>query len=120
MRISDERRVTNCRDRDKVVELPSYVRSPARIITLLTDFGVGSPYVAQMKGVILSLNPHALLIDVTHGIGPQDIAAAAWVLRDVAESFPPGRSMWPSSTPASAARGDHLCRDRRASLHRAG
>jgi S-adenosyl-L-methionine hydrolase (adenosine-forming) len=64
--------------------------APRAIITLLTDFGVGSPYVAQMKGVILSLNPHALLIDVTHGIGPQDIAAAAWVLRDVAESFPPG------------------------------
>ena len=60
------------------------------IITLLTDFGVGSPYVAQMKGVMLSLNPHAALIDVTHSIPPQDIAQGAWVLADVAESFPPG------------------------------
>ena len=29
----------------------------ARIITLTTDFGAGSPYVAAMKGVILSINP---------------------------------------------------------------
>ena len=28
-----------------------------RIITLTTDFGVGSPYVAAMRGVILSINP---------------------------------------------------------------
>jgi S-adenosyl-L-methionine hydrolase (adenosine-forming) len=64
--------------------------TPRPIITLLTDFGVGSPYVAQMKGIILSLNPHAVLIDVTHAIAPQDIAAGAWALRDVAESFPLG------------------------------
>ena len=32
---------------------------PPAIITLTTDFGDGSRYVAAMKGVILSINPHA-------------------------------------------------------------
>ena len=34
-----------------------YQSMPAAIITLTTDFGRGSPYVAAMKGVILSINP---------------------------------------------------------------
>ena len=43
-----------------------------------------------MKGVILSWNPHATIIDVTHGIPPQDISAGAWTLAEVADSFPAG------------------------------
>ena len=84
------------------------------IITLLTDFGIGSPYVAQMKGVILSLNPAATIVDVTHGIPPQDIAQGAWTLAEVADSFPSGSihvavvdpgvgSAGKSSTPRSRA-----------------
>jgi S-adenosyl-L-methionine hydrolase (adenosine-forming) len=60
------------------------------VTTLTTDFGVGSPYVAAMKGVILSIDPGAVLIDVTHAIAPQDIRQAALVLAEVAERFPPG------------------------------
>lgn len=62
---------------------------PRPIITLTTDFGVGSPYVAQMKGVILSINPDAVLVDVTHGIGPQNIRQAALVLAEATGRFPP-------------------------------
>jgi S-adenosyl-L-methionine hydrolase (adenosine-forming) len=61
----------------------------ARIITLTTDFGVGSPYVAAMKGVILSINPAATLVDITHGIGPQDIRGGALVLAEMTPWFPP-------------------------------
>jgi S-adenosylmethionine hydrolase len=60
------------------------------IITLTTDFGIGSPYVAQMKGVILSLCPEAGLIDITHGIGPQNVREGAVVLADTAPRFPAG------------------------------
>ena len=60
------------------------------IITLTTDFGNGSPYVAAMKGVILSFNPQAVIVDITHGIPAQNIRAAAVVLDDVTERFPPG------------------------------
>lgn len=60
------------------------------IITLTTDFGVGSPYVAQVKAVILSICREVDLIDVTHAIGPQNIREAAVVLADVTRQFPTG------------------------------
>jgi hypothetical protein len=58
------------------------------IITLLTDFGEGSPYVAQMKGVILARHPQVQLVDITHSIAPQDVRQAAIVLADVVPAFP--------------------------------
>jgi S-adenosylmethionine hydrolase len=60
------------------------------ILTLTTDFGLGSPYVAQMKGVILSINPAAMLIDISHAIRPQDVRQGAIVLDDVTDKFPSG------------------------------
>ncbi|MGD9723545.1 MAG: S-adenosyl-l-methionine hydroxide adenosyltransferase family protein [Pirellulales bacterium] len=61
----------------------------SRIITLTTDFGPSSPYVAALKGVILSLNPAATLVDLTHAIPPQNIRAGALALADVCRWFPP-------------------------------
>jgi S-adenosylmethionine hydrolase len=58
------------------------------IITLTTDFGVGSPYVAAMKAVILSINPGATIVDLTHAIKPQDIYGGAWALDEVSRWFP--------------------------------
>jgi S-adenosylmethionine hydrolase len=63
---------------------------PRPIITLTTDFGSSSPYVAQMKGVILGINPDAHIVDITHAIPPQDIAAGALALREVLPAFPEG------------------------------
>ncbi len=60
------------------------------LITLTTDFGTGSPYVAQMKGVILSLCRDVDLVDITHAIGPQRIQQGALVLADTTPRFPPG------------------------------
>ena len=60
------------------------------LITLTTDFGVRDAYVAAMKGVILSINPDALIIDITHDITPQDIKQAAFVLSTAAFFFPRG------------------------------
>ena len=50
------------------------------IITLTTDFGLTDAYVAAMKGVILSINPEAKLVDICHTIKPQNIPQAAFVL----------------------------------------
>ncbi len=58
------------------------------VITLLTDFGVSSPYVAQMRGVLLSRGVNLPIIDLTHAIPPQDIRAAALVLDDCLPWFP--------------------------------
>lgn len=46
-------------------------------IVLLTDFGDRDFYAGVMKGVILNLNPEAVLIDLCHRISPQDILQAA-------------------------------------------
>lgn len=61
---------------------------PRPIITLTTDFGTGSPYVAQMKGVILSINPDAEIVDITHDIAAQDVRQGALVLEEVTFRFP--------------------------------
>ena len=60
------------------------------LITLTTDFGPSSPYVAAMKGVILSRNPDARLVDLTHGVPAQDIRYAAIVLDEISPWFPAG------------------------------
>lgn len=60
------------------------------IITLITDFGYKDPFVGIMKGVIAGINPHARIIDLSHGIAPQDIMGAALILRHSVNFFPPG------------------------------
>lgn len=63
-------------------------QSPATI-TLTTDFGAGSRYVAAMKGVILTINPHAQIVDLSHTVPHQDIRAGAIVLAETTRWFPP-------------------------------
>jgi len=60
------------------------------IITLLSDFGAGSGYVAAMKGVILSIVPEASLIDLSHGVPRHEIRAGAFLLWSTAPYFPQG------------------------------
>src|SRR5438309_2288534 len=60
------------------------------LITLATDFGDTSPYVAVMKGVILSVNPAARVLDLSHRIRPQDLRHAAYFLGTALPYFPPG------------------------------
>ncbi len=58
------------------------------IITLTTDFGEGSRYVAAMKGVILSINPRVRIVDSSHSVPPQDIRCGAIALAEAAPFFP--------------------------------
>ena len=60
------------------------------LITLTTDFGTDSLYVAQMKGAILSVNREVDVFDVTHSIRPQDVLHGAIVLADTWHCFPSG------------------------------
>ena len=61
---------------------------PTGIITLVTDFGLTDAYVGTMKGVIASVNPRALVIDLCHEVAPQDVHGAAFLLAAVFEFFP--------------------------------
>jgi hypothetical protein len=58
------------------------------VITLTTDFG--SLYPASMKGVILSINPDATIVDISHSVPPIDIRAGAFAIYSVVRHFPPG------------------------------
>ena len=62
--------------------------SVIRPLVLTTDFGLSDPYVGVMKGVILSINPRASIIDLTHQIQPQNIQQAAFLLGTNFKFFP--------------------------------
>ncbi len=60
------------------------------IITLLTDFGLNDPYVGIMKGVILSINPAAKIIDISHHVKPGSLYQASGILQETFPFFPKG------------------------------
>jgi S-adenosylmethionine hydrolase len=59
-------------------------------IALLTDFGLADHYVASLKGVILGINPGAVIVDITHGIPSFDITAGGFELFAACPYFPKG------------------------------
>ena len=59
-------------------------------ITLTTDFGTRDGYAGAMKGVILSINPAASVVDITHEIDPHAVEEAAQLLSSVTGYFPRG------------------------------
>lgn len=58
------------------------------IIALLTDFGTKDYFVGAMKGVILSINSEAKIVDLTHEIEAQNIASAGFTLASCYTNFP--------------------------------
>ena len=60
------------------------------VITLTTDFGLKDAYVAEMKAVILSICPNALIVDVSHQIEKFNIRMGAFVLASASPYFPEG------------------------------
>lgn len=59
-------------------------------MTLTTDFGFRDGYAGAMKGVVLSLAPGATVVDISHGVPPQDVVAGAVALAQAAPLYPPG------------------------------
>lgn len=60
------------------------------LITLLTDFGHADAYVGVMKGVIAGIAPEARVIDLCHGVAPQAVSSAGYLLATSAPFFPEG------------------------------
>jgi S-adenosylmethionine hydrolase len=58
------------------------------VITLTTDFGYDDAYVSAVKGAILSINPEANIIDISHSIKPQDVLQGAFILSVAYRYFP--------------------------------
>jgi S-adenosylmethionine hydrolase len=64
--------------------------SENKLITLLSDFGLSDVYVGVMKGVIAQINPALTVVDLTHQIPPQNIAAGRFSLMNAYPYFPGG------------------------------
>lgn len=60
------------------------------IITLLTDFGTADGYVGEVKGVLASEAPAALLVDIAHDIPPHDIDFGRLTVTRYWRRFPRG------------------------------
>jgi len=62
----------------------------APLVALTTDFGLDDVYVGVMKGVILGVCPEACILDLTHGIPPQDVLAGCLALEAARPFLPHG------------------------------
>lgn len=60
----------------------------AKVIALLTDFGLADPYVGAMKAVIAEINPKVQIIDISHHVPPQDVQEGAFILYSSYKYFP--------------------------------
>ena len=64
---------------------------PARnIITITTDFGVRDHFVGAMKGVILTINPEANLLDISHDVASYSVVDGAFTIAQAYPYFPAG------------------------------
>jgi S-adenosylmethionine hydrolase len=61
-----------------------------RIVTLTTDFGTGSGYVAELKASLLHAREPFTLVDIAHDLPAHDVRAAAWLVGQACPAFPPG------------------------------
>jgi S-adenosyl-L-methionine hydrolase (adenosine-forming) len=59
------------------------------IITLTTDYGTGDHLVGVVKGVILSINPEANIVDISHHVLAHDILDGAVTIAQAYTYFPP-------------------------------
>lgn len=59
-------------------------------VTLITDFGYADAYVGAMKGALLRVDPTLTLVDISHAVGPQDIAQAGRLLASIVPYYPAG------------------------------
>lgn len=67
------------------------------VVTLLTDFGLRDPWVAEVKGALHAawarypgLASAPAIVDLGHELPPGDVAAASWFLGRAAACFPAG------------------------------
>jgi len=60
------------------------------LITLLSDFGLKDPYVAEMKAAAFRISPDARIVDITHSIDKFNVRMGAFILASAARHFPKG------------------------------
>ncbi|NLJ06523.1 MAG: SAM-dependent chlorinase/fluorinase [Sphingobacteriales bacterium] len=58
------------------------------VVTLTTDLGLKDPYVASVKGFLLSKISQVNIVDISHLISPFSIPEASYILRNCYHDFP--------------------------------
>jgi len=64
------------------------VASTFRFITFLSDYGLEDEFVGVCRGVVKRFAPEVEILDIAHGIPPQDVAAGATVLAQAVRYMP--------------------------------
>lgn len=62
----------------------------AGVVSLLSDFGLQDPYVGVMHGVLVSRGSELRVIDLTHGVEPQNVLQAGYFLSSSYAYLPAG------------------------------
>jgi S-adenosylmethionine hydrolase len=60
-----------------------------RFITFLSDYGLEDEFVGVCRGVVKRFAPEVEILDIAHGIPPQDVSAGATVLAQAVRYMPP-------------------------------
>ena len=60
------------------------------MICILSDFGIESIYIAEMIGVIKSINPKAEVVILKNNITRHNILEGSFIINEVSKYFPPG------------------------------
>lgn len=60
------------------------------IVTFTSDFGTQDWFVGVVHGVLATLAPRSIVVDLNHAIPPGDVARGAFILEAAAGDFPPG------------------------------
>jgi len=81
-------------------------------VTFLSDFGLQDDFVGTCHGVIKRIAPEAQIIDITHGIPPQEILQGALVLANTIEYMPVGAHLAVVDPGVGGARRPLALRDR--------
>lgn len=63
---------------------------PGTLIAFLSDVGATDDATALCKGLMLSISPDSVIVDITHSVTPFDVVEGARYLADVPEWFPEG------------------------------
>ena len=62
----------------------------SRLIAFLTDYGYADTYIAQVKAVLLRMCPTCEVLDLTHGVPPQNVRSGAYLLASATPYLPDG------------------------------
>lgn len=83
--------------------------NPSKIIGFLSDFGTSDWFVGVVKAVVVSINPSACIIDITHEVPKQNIVAGAFALHASYGFFPNGSVILAVVDPGVGSQRAMLC-----------